>query len=161
MEITVERKWKNRKLNDRIYCVDRVYVDGVFVCNAMEDKDWGWTKETPVSEIKAIKSKNKSKTAIPTGRYRITIDIVSPKFHKYQFYREFCNGRLPRLIGVTGFEGILIHCGVNETSSAGCIIVGYNTYVGGLTNSRKAFKELYTLIRLAKQHNEDIWITIK
>ena len=48
-------------------------------------------------------------TAIPRGIYELTLDIVSPKFSKYDFYKEVCNGKLPRLKNVKGFEGILIH----------------------------------------------------
>ena len=38
--------------------------------------------------------------------------------------------------------GILIHCGASAASSAGCIIVGYNTIVGRVTDSQKAFYKL-------------------
>ncbi len=42
---------------------------------------------------------------------------------------------MPRLLNVKGFDGILIHKGSNANSSAGCIIVGKNTVVGGVTSS--------------------------
>jgi hypothetical protein len=63
------------------------------------------------------------------------MDIVSPKFSKKAYYKSFCNGKMPRIMNVKGFEGILIHKGSNADSSAGCIIVGKNTVVGGVTNS--------------------------
>lgn len=76
-----------------------------------------------------------AKTAIPTGTYKITLDVVSPKFSQKAYYKAFCGGKLPRLLNVKGFDGILIHKGSNADSSAGCIIVGMNTVVGGVTNS--------------------------
>lgn len=42
---------------------------------------------------------------------------------------------MPRLLNVKGFDGILIHKGSTANNSAGCIIVGKNTVVGGVTNS--------------------------
>lgn len=160
MEITCERKYRNMINGSRTYCVDKVSIDGVYICDAMEDKDWGWTKDTPVTEIEAVKAKNKGKTAIPKGRYAVTLDIVSPRFSGSQYYNRLCGGRLPRLVGVAGFSGILIHRGTNETHSAGCIIVGYNTYKGGLTDSAKAFEKLYMKLLEAKGRKENIWITV-
>lgn len=160
MEIKCERKYRNVTNGSRTYCVDKVSIDGDYICDAMEDKDWGWTKDSPVAEIESVKAKNKGKTAIPRGRYAVTLDIVSPRFSGSQYYRRLCGGRLPRLVGVTGFSGILIHRGVNETNSAGCIIVGYNTYKGGLTDSAKAFEKLYMKLLEARGRKEDIWITV-
>ncbi len=161
MEIKVERKYRNVRNGSRTYCVGKVCIDGVYVCDAMEDEDRGWTKDTPVSEIKAVKAKNKGKTAIPTGRYAVTLDVASPKFSAYPFYKRLCGGRLPRLVGVPGFDGILIHCGANETNSSGCVIVGYNTYKGGLSDTKKAFEKLYMKLLGAKGRKEEIWITIE
>ena len=39
-------------------------------------------------------------------RYKITLDVVSPKFSKYTYNSI---GKLPRLLNVPHFEGILIH----------------------------------------------------
>ena len=61
--------------------------------------------------------------------------VISPKFSQKPDYKSFCNGKLPRLLNVKGFDGILRHKGSNADSSAGCIIVGMNTVVGGVTNS--------------------------
>ena len=49
-------------------------------------------------------------TAIPEGRYKVSLDIVSPKFSQYPFYMEVCEGKLPRLQNVPNFTGVLIHC---------------------------------------------------
>ena len=62
----------------------------------------------------------------------------------------FCGGRLPRLMNVKGFDGVLIHKGINEKSSAGCLIVGYNTVKGQVTSSQQAFEKLYGLMKKAE-----------
>lgn len=57
--------------------------------------------------------KIKGDTAIPTGIYNITLTVTSSKysnFNKYP-YAKFCNGKMPRLLNVPGYEGILIHAG--------------------------------------------------
>ena len=96
-------------------------------------------------------------TAIPVGRYKVTIDVVSPSFSLKPYYRNFCGGRVPRLLNVPGYDGILMHRGVNQNSSAGCLIVGYNTIKGQVTDSQKAFEKLYNLLRSSKG---TIWIEI-
>lgn len=131
----------------KAYQIGHLYVDGVYVCDTIEDVDRGLTQGMPLEQIKKIKVK--SETAIPRGRYRVRIDIVSPKFSAKPYYWNYCKGKLPRLMDVPGFEGILIHKGVNQRSSAGCIIVGYNTVVGQVTKSQEAFEKLYALLKSA------------
>ena len=75
------------------------------------------------------------KTAIPKARYKIDKTTVSPKFSKYPFYMEVCQGKLPRLKNVKGFDGILIHVAAGPKGAdllQGCIGVGENCIVGGL-----------------------------
>ena len=105
-----------------------------------------------------MKRKIKSETAIPMGRYRVLMNRVSPKSSPKTYYMKFCRGRVPYLANVPGFEGILIHKGVNQHSSAGCIIVGYNTIVGQVTQSQACFEKLYKKLSTA---TDDIWIEIK
>ena len=99
-------------------------------------------------------------TAIPYGEYEITLDVVSPKFSKYPFYKEVCNGKLPRLLNVPNFDGVLIHCGSTADNSAGCILVGNNTIKGGLTDSKKVFKSLYSILNKANKNRDKIIVKI-
>ena len=39
MEIKVDRKWKKEK-----YTIGRLYIDGEFICNTIEDTDRGLTQ---------------------------------------------------------------------------------------------------------------------
>ena len=86
MELVLERKWKKDN-----YTIGRLSIDGGFFCNTLEDTDRGLTSEMTAEQIRKIKIQ--SKTAIPTGRYRITLSIQSPRFKDKKAY-AFCNGYL-------------------------------------------------------------------
>lgn len=140
------------------YTISNMFIDDVKFCNVLEDTDRGLTSDMSLEEIK--KTKVHGKTAIPTGTYKITLDVVSPKFSKYKQY-EFCQGKLPRLLDVPGFEGILMHIGNTETDTDGCLLVGDNNVVGKVTNSTVVFKELYSKMQEAVANKEEITITIE
>ena len=132
------------------YTIGHLYVDGVYVCDTIEDKDRGLTQCMSQAVIRAIK--RKGVTAIPTGRYRVTMDVRSPKFSQKKYERNygFCDGYLPRLIDVPGYEGVLIHIGNTAKDTEGCILVGRNTKVGKVLESRATFVKLYEMIRKTK-----------
>ena len=152
MELLLNRKYCKDK-----YTVGKLFIDGVFFSNTLEDKvrDINKNGKFDNGEYKVY-----AETAIPYGEYEITLDVVSPKFSKNQFYKEVCNGKVPRLLNVPHFEGILIHCGSTANNSAGCILVGNNTVKGGLTNSKETFKKLYSILDKANKNNEKIIIKI-
>lgn len=60
-----------------------------------------------------------------------------------------------------GFSGILIHAGIDENSSSGCIIVGQNKQVGKVINSWETFKMVYKLLKDAADRSETITLTIQ
>ena len=140
------------------YTIGKLYVNGEWVADTVEDKDRGLTDKDSLSKIKATKVY--AKTAIPLGTYKIAMGVISPKFSQKPYYKSFCNGRMPRLLNVKGFDGILIHKGSNADSSAGCIIVGKNTVVGGVTSSQYYFEKLYKLLDAAYKRGESIEIEI-
>lgn len=127
------------------YTIGRLYLDGTYICDTIEDTDRALRQTDSLEQIKRVKIVGK--TAIPNGTYDVTMDIVSPKFDKKYYYHTYCKGKLPRLLKVPGFEGILIHRGVDETSTEGCIIVGYNKKVGQVLYSKQAFEKLYSLLK--------------
>ena len=135
------------------YTISKIYVDGKYFCDAIEDKDRGLTSEMTEEQIRKIKVY--AQTAIPYGTYNVTIDIVSPKLSKRAVYNPI-RGKLPRLLNVKGFDGILVHIGTTERSSAGCIIVGKNTIKGQVTDSNKTFFSLYALMQKARAMGEPI-----
>ena len=154
MEIVVYRKYKKDS-----YTVGRLSIDGTFICNTMEDADRGLDDGMPDWMIRNKKIPNV--TAIPTGRYEVDMSTVSPRFSQKQFYMDVCQGKLPRLKNVKGFEGVLIHTGNDETHSSGCILVGLNKVRGKLTDSKETFKKVYTLMKEAHDRGETIYITIE
>lgn len=153
MEILVDRKWKKQS-----YTISNLIIDGEWFCNVLEDADRGLDDQMPESKIKELKKP--SITAIPKGTYEITLDITSPKFSKVSFYKEVCNGKLPRLLNVKGFEGILIHAGNTDKDSEGCLLVGVNLKKGKVLNSRETFKKLYNLLKDRRIKGEKITIKI-
>lgn len=142
------------------YTIGWLYINGKKFCDTVEDKDRGLTQNTPLAEIK--KKKVYAQTAIPTGTYTITMNVISPKFSKRDYYRRNCNGgRVPRLLNVPGYDGVLIHIGNSATASAGCILVGENTQVGKVLNSTNTFGKLYKELDAANKRGEKITITIQ
>lgn len=141
------------------YTIGKLYVDGVYECDTIEDKDRGLTSEMSQAEI--LRKKVYGETAIPAGRYRVRMDQPSPKYQQKAkqeaYYKQFCD-HMPRLENVKGYSGVLIHPGSTEKDTMGCLLVGENKVVGRVINSRHSFKVLYD--KLMKAEGE-IWITVK
>ena len=79
MEILVDRKYKKTD-----YTIGNLYIDGVFFCNTLEDADRGLKQDDSIGVIESIKVYGK--TAIPIGTYKITLDIISPKYSRQPKY---------------------------------------------------------------------------
>lgn len=149
MELVLERKWKKSD-----YTIGILSIDNKKFCEVIEDKDRGLKDSMATEQIKLIKKPNM--TAIPTGTYDVTLDVFSSKFGNIPFYKKVCNGKLPRLLNVKGFEGILIHCGNTQLDTSGCLIVGENKVKGKVINSKITFEKLYNILKNSKDK-----ITIK
>lgn len=141
--------------NQDNYCEGKLYIDGIYQCDVIEDTDRALTNEMSITEIQS--KKVYGETAIPKGTYQITLDVVSPKF-KDRSWATFCEGKLPRLLDVPGFEGVLIHTGNEASNSLGCLLVGQKTKDGWVSNSTQTFKDLYYKL---KQATDQITITIE
>ena len=154
MELLVDRKWKKQS-----YTISNLFIDGKWFCNCLEDTDRGLDNSMSEDMIRTLKKP--SITAIPRGTYEITLDVVSPKYSKIQFYKDVCNGKVPRLKNVKGFDGILIHAGNTDKDSSGCLLVGQNKVKGQVINSKETFKQLYQLLQDRKNKGEKITIKIE
>ena len=93
--------------------------------------------------------KVKGMTAIPEGRYLMRF-TYSPKFGK----------RLFQLMDVPLFDGIRIHSGNSVKDTQGCILVGNNTKVGRLENSRAVLFKLEMRLKGFQGPNDLVFITI-
>lgn len=130
------------------YTPGTLYIDGERFCDTLEDLDRGLTQDMTIGEIQS--KKVYGETAIPKGTYKVTTKVVSPKFSKYPFYMEVCEGRLPRLLDVPGYEGILIHVAdgwKKDKLLAGCIGIGERQADGSLMNGKETFRKLWEKIK--------------
>lgn len=153
MELTLIRKYPKET-----YTIGQLYINGIFFCHTLEDKDRGLYQGMSEEIIREIKVP--TETAIPYGRYEITLKVQSPKYSKRKQY-EKCNGYLPRLLDVPGFSGILIHIGNTSKDSSGCILVGVNRAKGKVLDSTKTFWELYDILKETSDLGEKIYINIR
>lgn len=153
--ITVDRKYKKSE-----YTIGRLSFEGQFICNTLEDTDRNLTQDSPLALISMTKKLFPKRTAIPSGLYKITLEVVSPKYSnytKYPFARAI-KARMPRLCSVPGYDGVLIHPGNTDADTEGCILVGKNDVKGKVTNSQYWFKTLYDLIL---PYKSDLWVDIR
>lgn len=153
MELVLERIYKGD-----LYTIGKLYIDGVYQCDTLEDADRNLNQEMSLEDIK--KEKVFGKTAIPYGKYKVTLKQQSAKVSKSKKYEQ-CKGYLPRLIDVPAFSGILIHIGNTAEDSNGCILVGQNLIKGKVINSTICFWALYQKLKTADDRGEKIWIAIK
>lgn len=140
MEIVLERKVFNKDS-----CEGNLYINDKWFCNTIEDK--------VRSGIGAWLAKYKiyAKTAIPYGRYPVLV-TWSERFKRM----------LTGVFNVPDFVGIRIHNGVNELSSAGCIIVSFtdDDIHHRLINDKAAMNKLCDIVEKA-QKTEKVWLTIE
>ncbi len=131
MKLTLKRTAKKPT-----YTIGKLYVDGQYFCDTLEDKDRGLRQNMPLSEIKKIKVMHE--TAIPSGTYNVIVNMSPSK-----------KRLLPRLLNVPGYEGILIHRGNTDKDSSGCILVRENKAVGKVINSTQYELKLTEIIKQA------------
>lgn len=130
MQVTIWRKYRKAD-----YTIGRMYIDGVFFCNTLEDTDRGLMQSMSVGEIMNVKIAGQ--TAIPVGNYKLT-RTWSPRFRKL----------VPQIMNVKGFSGVRIHAGNTVKDTEGCPLVGDNTQKGMVTNSRKRFTAFDTRLQV-------------
>ena len=134
------------------YTIGKLYIDGTYFCDTLEDTDRGLT--TGMSSAEIAKRKVYAKTAIPTGRYKITLE------YSLKFSPRHKGRNMPLLHNVMGFSGILIHEGNTVEDTSGCLLVGKNTVKGGLTESKATFERLWPLLDAAIKRGEKVMITV-
>ena len=135
MEITVKRIY----FRDT-YTIGAIQVNGKYQMDTLEPRAINWQKEKKVAGL----------TAIPEGRYRVQIA-----------YSKTFKRKMPYLVNVPNFVGIMIHTGNTAKNTRGCILVGKNTAVGKVTESRIHFNRLYAQIAEAIDSGEEVWVTVR
>lgn len=116
-----------------------LYVDGKFVCFALEDQH------------QAVKVPGE--TRIPAGTYQLRLRGWGGFHARYMTRFDFHEGMV-ELVGVPGFTDILMHCGNTDQHTAGCLLVGDGihenvTTRGYLNASEPAYRRVYPQIASA------------
>ena len=122
--------------------IGELSIDGVFECFTLEDEVRD-VSGRPVAEWKIH-----GRTAIPAGKYRVTLEH-SPRFGPNTI----------TLNGVEGFVGIRVHGGNKAEDTEGCPIVGDevdgNQIKGG--TSQPALWRLKVKIVSALDNGDEVW----
>ena len=134
-----------RIANKKDYCIGKLYINGKYFCDVLEDVDRGL--DDSMTEEDILKQKKYGETAIPTGIYTVLL-TYSPKYKKV----------MPLINNVKGYSGIRIHSGNSSKDTLGCLLVGKNTVVGRLTDSRNTYNALFK--RLQQKGSNKITIEI-
>jgi len=140
VEMTLIRYDRNERRT-----IGQLHIDEVWECYTLED---------PVREGPKIPGK----TAIPTGRYRVSM-TVSERAKRGGLWTPDPKFRLPLLEEVPGFEGIRIHSGNTPENTEGCILVGKTKAADSIGSSRDALTALLPKIQAADDV-EECWITV-
>lgn len=115
--------------------IGKLYIDGVFECYTLEDRD----------RLAQGLPKLAGETAIPRGTYKVTLE-KSPRFGVI----------LPRLHKVPQFEGVLIHSGNFPRDTDGCILVGTRERDSFIEESKKALAALMSKMQKAQMISLEI-----
>ena len=142
MKLLLRRRFKG---ND--YTIGSLFIDGVYLCDTIEDKVRDYNKDGDL--LDEGETKIFGETAIPYGIYEVELS-VSPKFKRL----------LPLVKNVKHFTGIRIHRGNTAGDSHGCILPGENKVKGRVVNSTQYELELVRRMKLAQERGEQIAIEI-
>ena len=125
-----------------------LFIDDVFECYCLEDKDRDLTKTQDLRDI--LKAKIHGVTAIPYGEYEVVITWSN---------RFKC--LMPLLVNVPGYEGVRIHTGNKAEDTEGCILVGKTKGLDFIGNSREEYAILFKKLSEAALKEKIILTIIK
>jgi hypothetical protein len=120
------------------YTIGKLYIDGVYFSDTLEDRDRDLNHDGDINDVGEEKVMNE--TCIPSGTYQVIINW-SNRFKRL----------MPLLVNVPGFEGIRIHNGITDKNTSGCLLVGKNSIVGQLTQSKEVFDSLFYILSTTKE----------
>lgn len=122
-----------------------MYADGQFMCYTLEDA----VREVPGQPVAVWKIKGH--TAIPSGRYRITLEH-SPRFGPDTL----------TVHDVPGFTGVRMHAGNTEADTEGCPLLGLAIDVRGIVGgtSRTAVALVREAVRQAASKGDAVWMDV-
>jgi hypothetical protein len=117
-----------------------LYLDGKFACFSLEDEH---------RDVKV-----KGETRIPAGTYQLRLRGWGGFHQRYLGRFGDIHEGMIELVGVPNFTDILLHCGNNDTHTAGCVLVGDGVHEnvttrGYLNASESAYRRVYPQIARA------------
>jgi hypothetical protein len=118
----------------------KFFVDRLFFGETLEDKD---------RHLEAGGEKVYGDTAIPRGRYRVTLSM-SRRFGR----------NMPEIHDVPGFTGVRIHGGNTEHDTLGCPLLGQTRTATGIANCKGVNDRLYVTLLAAEQRCEEVWLEV-
>lgn len=145
-----------RHKSDAFCTIGDLFVDAVHECFTLEDvvrEPKGWRDWLPADKLDAavLEWKVPHKTAIPEGRYRITL-VDSPRFGPDTI----------TINKVPGFLGIRMHSGNTADDTDGCPIVGDRITTDRIQGGRfnHVLDKLKAKIKAELDSGEEVWIEI-
>lgn len=116
--------------------LSHVYIDGEFVCYALEDA---------IRDVKI-----KGETAIPAGNYSLVLNTYGAMNARYKRRFPDLHQGMIEIKEIPNYSYVYIHIGNNIGDTSGCILVG-NSYelIDGdyeLRKSKKAYISLYKML---------------
>jgi hypothetical protein len=133
MTVKVVRKWFTEEST-----IGEMFIDGVFLCYTLEDKDRNLKHTDSLLWIKTRKVYGK--TAIPTGTYKCGFTI-SNRFKRV----------LPEIFNVKGYTGVRIHAGNTAEDTHGCLLLGNKKAYDKIFESRLAMQEFFLKVAPSKE----------
>jgi len=119
MKLILRRKYLGAK-----YTIGALYIDGVYLCDTLEDQVRDINHDGDLND--EGEGKVFGETSIPYGIYAVDL-TMSPKFKRL----------LPLIKDVPHFTGIRIHRGNAAKDTHGCILLGENKEKGKVLFSTK------------------------
>lgn len=126
----------------------KLSIDGVPKCDTLEPT----YREVPGQPVASWKVQNQ--TAIPVGRYPVTIRN-SPKFER----------DMPHIENTPGYTQVMIHWGNWAKDTDGCTLVGTGRAMQSdngpmVTSSKTAFAPIFDEIQAALNAGQEVWYTV-
>lgn len=141
--------FQHRYLFDEHSTLSRLYLNGTFECYILEDRvrEPYTNQDKTYEHIPTEQWKIPSETAIPVGKFDVTIDMSS-RFKKLMIH----------ILEVPGFSGIRCHSGNTNHDTEGCMITGKerNEKLGEVSGSILAKNALFSKIQKALDRKEKV-----
>lgn len=130
----------HRDITDRDFTLGELTNDG---------KHFSFTCEDTDRKLEAGGEKLYGQTAIPRGRYKLTISY-SPHFQR----------NVVEILDVPDFTKVYFHGGNTAADSLGCILHGRDRTANGVAHCAERVQALVDLVEANEDNGDETWCTI-